>query len=146
MKKHTVLLILYTSLIYLVSSQTYNTSPGYIRIRGLSTDDSNYTDIYNRTSTIKWQYNASTCLEMKSNGTIDTDCHNSTACCFYQYTYNDKQFVNCEKKKNNTDNYCAYLPDVVSYFGGNMILCDCNARMINKFVYIVFIIFVMIIA
>jgi len=96
------------------------------------------------TTAIKWAYNSSTCLEMKNNGSISLDCFNTTACCFYQYTYNSKNFVQCEKKKNNTDNLCLYLPDVVAYFGGSMSLCDCLGRF-NSFYRIVYLFIILII-
>lgn len=85
----------------------------------------------NTTTTVKWQYNSSTCETMKNNGTIDIDCFNATACCFYQYTYNNNTFTQCEKKKNNTAQMCKYLPDVVTYFGGSMSICSCQGVFIG---------------
>jgi hypothetical protein len=90
------------------------------------------TDNSTSATTVQWNSNSSTCETMKNNGTIEIDCFNATACCFYEYTYNSKRFVQCEKKKNMTDNMCKYLPDVVIYFGGSMVICDCKGTITDS--------------
>lgn len=93
--------------------------------------------------------NATTCVELYQNKTIDTPCTDNTTCCYLNYDYFDKLFTKCIVKMNSTDNICDNISDAIGSFYGSVIACDCfsnwiiNAFSVHKVIYgIIFILFV----
>lgn len=85
--------------------------------------------------------NSTTCYEMYSNNTIKQNCFNSTACCYLQYTFQEKKFNKCIEKINVTENICPGVNDVSYKEGVNMEFCDCS----QIFISLNFLIFLIII-
>ena len=88
--------------------------------------------------------NATTCYELYSNNTIPENCFNTTACCYLEYSFYEKNYTKCILKLNNTEDICTGVSDVSGKEGVSMSVCDCFGNFIKiyfyKFLFLIFLI------
>jgi hypothetical protein len=85
--------------------------------------------------------NSTTCYEMYLNSTIKENCFNSTACCYLEYTFIEKNFTKCIEKINDTENICEGVIDVANKEYVDMRICSCRDCLIKlNFIFIILLI------
>lgn len=69
--------------------------------------------------------NATDCMQMYNNNTINTPCVTDRSCCLIQYSNFNHNFTKCLLKQNETEDLCESISDVVNFYVGSMTLCEC---------------------
>ncbi len=74
--------------------------------------------------------NTTECYKMYLNKTINTNCFNETACCYYDYIINQNQTIfECVLKVNNTENICLQYSRLFTYHPSAVFgECDCESQ------------------
>lgn len=87
--------------------------------------------------------NSTECYKMYLNKTINNNCFNETACCYYDYIINSNvTHRNCVEKLNNTEDLCLQYSRLFTYHPSAIFgKCDCNSSFfVTNFTLIVFLV------
>ena len=81
--------------------------------------------------------NSSTCYYLYLNNTIDQKCINITACCYYEFQFNNKLFENnCILKLNPKESICKNFSAIIERMGGKFTICSCFSMFFRHSLYI----------
>ena len=72
--------------------------------------------------------NSTVCHEMWVNKTTLSNCFNTTACCYYEYSFQNKVFKLCTTKQNDTEDICNQYNGVLSSYGASLDECNCSIK------------------